>query len=123
LFEATCDDAGFDESLLTFEESEEQDYLDRGDDDEEYDALVTKFFNVLKFITAKGTAKSKVRKFATNKDGVLAYSHLRRYYDLDGDKRIYGTSVLNEVLQLELHYNSPRRFDFYLSNLRNIVRN
>ena len=27
-FEATCDAAGFDESLLTFEESEEQDHLD-----------------------------------------------------------------------------------------------
>jgi len=114
-FEATCDAAGFDESLLTFEESEEQDHLDRRDDDEEYDALVTKFYKVLKFITAKGTAKSKVRKFATNKDGVLAYSYLRRYYDLDGDKRVYGTSVLNEVLQLELHYNSTGGFDFYLS--------
>ena len=37
-FEATCDAAGFDESLLTFEESEEQNHLDRCDDDEEYDA-------------------------------------------------------------------------------------
>jgi len=63
-FEATCDAAGFDESLLTSKESEEQDHLDRRDDDEEYDALVTKFYKVLKFITAKGTAKSKVRKFA-----------------------------------------------------------
>jgi len=97
----------FDESLLTYEESEEQDHLDRRDDDEEYDALVTKFYKVLKFITAKGTAKSKVRKFATNKDGALAYSYLKRKYDLDRGKRVYGTSVLNEVLQLELHYNSP----------------
>ncbi len=96
-FETTCDVAGFDESLLTFEESEEQDHLDRRDEDEEYDTLVTKFFKVLKFITTKGTAKSKVRKFATNKDGVLAYSYFRRYYDLDGDKCVYGTSDLNEV--------------------------
>jgi len=90
-------------------------HLDRRDDDEEYAALLTKFYKVLKFITTKGTAKSKVRKYATNKDGVLAYSYLKRYYDLDGDKRVYGTSLLNEVLQLELHYNSPGGFDFYLS--------
>ena len=100
---------------MTFEESEAQNHLDRRDDDEEYAALVTKFYKVLKFITAKGTAKSKVRKFAKSKDGVLAYSYLRRYYDLDGDKLVYGTSVLNEVLQLELHYNSPGGFDSYLS--------
>jgi len=49
-FEATCDAAGFDERLLTYGESEEQDYLDRRDDGVEYDALMTK---VSKFITAK----------------------------------------------------------------------
>ena len=54
---------------MTFEKSEKQDHLNRRDDDEEYDALVTKFYKVLKFITAKGTAKSKVRKFAKNKMG------------------------------------------------------
>jgi len=99
---------------LTFGQSEEQDRLDGRDDDEEYEVLATKFYKVLKFI-AKGTAKSKVWKFSTNKDGVLAYLHLKRYNDLDDDKHVYGTSVLNEVLQLELYYNSSGGFDLYPS--------
>ena len=80
-FEATCDAASFDENLLTFEESEEQDHLDRRDDDEEYDALVTKFYMVLKFITEKGTAKSKSGHLLRTKTEFPAYSYLKRYYD------------------------------------------
>jgi len=53
--------AGFDESLLTFEMSEEQDHLNRCDDDVEYDAHVKKFYKLLKYITAKGAAKSNFR--------------------------------------------------------------
>jgi len=63
----------------------------------------------------EGNSQVESSQVCQEQDGVIAYSYLRRYYDLNGDKRVYGTSVLNEVLQLELHYNSPGGFDFYLS--------
>jgi len=93
---------------LKFEESEEQDHLDRRNDDEEYEGIEVHY--------CEGNSQVESSQVCyENKDGVLAYSYLRRYYDLDGDKRVYGTSVLNEVLQLELNNNSPGGFDFYLS--------
>ena len=35
---------------------------------------------------------------------------------MDGEKRVYGHTKLEDLLQLDLHYNYPGDFDKYLSN-------
>jgi len=56
------DAADFDESLLTLVEFEEQDYLDRCDDDEEYDTLMTKFYKDIEVVDIRHAKKSRTRK-------------------------------------------------------------
>ena len=69
-----------------------------------------------------GSANSKVRKFNKTKYGVLTYLYLRQYYDMDGDKCVYGHNQLEELLQLNLHYNYLGGFDKYLSIFKDMCQ-
>ena len=120
VFEATCDAAGFDSDLLTLDPAEEADHMDKQEDDPEYDLMVQKLYKILKIVTTKGTAKVKVRKFEQKKDGVLAYAYLRSYYDLDGDKELYGQAKLEDILELKLFYNSIGAFEKYESTFEDL---
>ena len=71
---------------------------------------------ILKYVFAKGIAKSKIKKFNDQIDGALAWKTLNKYYDQDGDKGSFGTQALENILSLNLIYNSYGGFDKYMSN-------
>ena len=76
----------------------------------------------MKNVVANGSMKSKVRQFYNTKYGVLAYLYLRQYYDMDSRKRVHGHTQLENLLQIELQYNSLVGFDDYLSNLKDMFQ-
>ena len=39
------------------------------------------------------------------KDGAKTYDYLKRYYDMEWDTRVYGSTQLVDLLGLELRYN------------------
>ena len=75
---------------------------------------------MIKKVTDKESAKTKIRSHEATKDVVLAYSEMRYYYDLDGDKNIYGKTKIIDILSLKLHHNSPGGFDKYLSTFEEL---
>ena len=75
---------------------------------------------MIKKVTDKESAKIKIRSHEATKDVVLAYSEMRYYYDLDGDKNIYGKTKIIDILSLKLHHNSPGGFDKYLSTFEEL---
>ena len=65
-------------------------------------------------------ANTKSQKYDKAKNGVLKYAKMRYYYDLDGDKYIYGQVKLVYNMTLELHYNPPGGFDNYFPKFEEI---
>ena len=102
--------------LLIYDPSGEEDHLEKLDYNPEYNSKLKKLYNVLKKVVGNGSVNSKVRTFDKTKYGVLNYSYIWKYYDMEGNKRVYGHTELEDLLQLEIHYNSPVGFDDYLSN-------
>ena len=118
-FEATVESVGLGK-LLIYDTSNEEYHQEKRDYDMEYNSKVNKFHNILKKVVANGSVKSKVRKFDKTIDVVVSYLYLRKHYEIDGDKHVYGHNQLEDLLQLELHYNSLGGFDKYLSNFKDM---
>ena len=56
---------------MEYDPSEKVDILERRDEDEEYDAKVEKLYKIIKKVTARGSAKTKIRSHEATKYGVL----------------------------------------------------
>ena len=97
--------------LFEFDPSEQLDHLEIRDENEKYYLRVKKLYKIFKKVTARGSANTNIQAHESMKDGVLAYADIKYYYDLDGEKNIYGKTQLIDILSLELHYNSPGGFD------------
>jgi len=91
-------------------------HLRKRTDEPAYDRKVRVMHAILYKKTAKGTAFSKVKAFEATEDGVLAWKALKDYYDQEGNKSLYGTNRLNELMNLKLKYTSYGGFDKYQNN-------
>ena len=88
-------------------------HLERRTEDSEYNYKVSTMHSILYKKTAKGTAFSKVKQYESTEDGVLAWNALKNYYDQEGNKSLYGTNRLNELIDLKLKYSTFGGFDKY----------
>ena len=85
-------------------------------EDPMYNAYVREVFFILMRKTAKGTALNIVLHHKESQDGALAWKDLCNYYDQEGDKEIFASRCLNDLMNLKLHYNSHGGMDKYLSD-------
>jgi hypothetical protein len=82
--------------------------------DSTYNDHVEHIYNVLVCVTAGSTALSTVKKYKSTKDGALAWKALKDYYDNEGNKEIHDATIILELLDLHLEYNSASGMDNYL---------
>ena len=86
-----------------------------------YDRNVRDLYAILKKKTSRGGALNKITKYESTQDGTLAWRYLKEYYDQEGDKDLYRTKCLNDLVnRCKLEYNSQGGMDAYISEFERI---
>jgi hypothetical protein len=88
--------------------------------DDEYDSQCKILQQVLRKITAGGTALTRVLKNAEVEDGAQSWYDLKKYYDQEGDDKGYGARLIGQLADLKLEYNSYGGMDKYVSEFEKI---
>ena len=91
-------------------------------DYETYEFKNKRFYDILQYSTAKGTAYTKIKPFKKKKDGVLAYKALRDWYDGQGCEETKATRGWNNLHTLILHKNSNYGMDGYISRYEKAIQ-
>ena len=63
--------------------------------------------------TANGTASSIVDKHMDSFDGVLEWKDLKKHYEFGGYKTVRATTLVTELSNIRLDYNTFGGFDTY----------
>ena len=90
-------------------------------EDEEFITKSNFVYSVLKRQCAHGTAASKIRKYATSKDGYFAWQDLLDYYESQGNRETLVAEQLEQLTRLKLDYNSYGGLDQYIADFEEIV--
>ena len=95
-------------------------HIERRQQDSEYDFRCKVLQQILRKITAGGTALSKVLMHSNTEDGVLSWYDMKNYYDQEGDKMGYGARLIGQLADLKLEYDTHGGMDKYVSEFENI---
>jgi len=115
MFEATALAHGYADLLEVVDDDA---HLQLRREDTDYDGRVRALHAILRRKTAKGTASSKIKKYAGTSDGALAWRMLKQYYNQEGSKSLYASKCLTELTKLFLDGTMFGELDNIIMSLR-----
>ena len=101
--------------------TDKEEHYEKREIDRNYDNQCKTLHQILRKVTAGGTALSKVLTHNSTQDGVETWYDLKNYYDQEGNSKTYGARLLGQLADLKLTYNSYGGMDKYISDFEKIA--